>query len=280
MRRRDNMEGGFRSKMSDSHRIFGADRPGPWVVCCDHASNRVPDEVGGGSLGLPPEDMARHIAWDIGAAGVGVALADLLDAPAVLSCFSRLVIDPNRGEDDPTLLMKIYDGTVIPANRNAGVAERELRLARYWRPYRAAVADQLQRPGAILVSMHSYNRQLAGRAPRPWQVGLLSAHDRRLSDPLLELMATDAGFLRFVERVSGAPLCLGDNEPYPGYLPGDVVDAMALTHGRPNTLVELRNDLIETPDQQRAWAAELAPLFHRAAEIAGLLPLPAVGSRT
>lgn len=264
----------------DSHLVTGADRPGPWVVCCDHASNRVPPEVGGGSLGLPEADMGRHIAWDIGAEGVSVALAEALDAPLVASRFSRLVIDPNRGEDDPTLLMKIYDGTVIPANRDAGVPERETRLARYWRPYRAALEREMERSGAILVSMHSFNPQLAGRAPRPWQIGLLSADDRRLSDPLLALMAQDPGFLEFVEQSSGEPLCLGDNQPYPGHLPGDVVDALALRQGRPNVLIEIRNDLIETPDQQRAWALILAPLFRRAAEMAGLIPLSTGGDRS
>ncbi len=85
-------------------------------MTCDHASNAVPRGLGG-SLGLPAEDMARHIAYDVGAAGVSAELARLLDAPALLSRFSRLVIDPNRGEDDPTLLMKLYDGTIIPGNR-------------------------------------------------------------------------------------------------------------------------------------------------------------------
>ncbi len=78
----------------------------------------MPQEIGGGSLGLPEVEMARHIAYDIGARGVTLALAELLDAPAILSCFSRLVIDPNRGEDDPTLVMRLYDGTIVPANRH------------------------------------------------------------------------------------------------------------------------------------------------------------------
>ncbi|MEL6741563.1 MAG: N-formylglutamate amidohydrolase, partial [Planctomycetota bacterium] len=88
--------------------IDGADRPGPWLITCDHATNRVPTSVGGGDLGLPAGDMNRHIAYDIGALGVARALADALDSPVIWSDFSRLVIDPNRGEDDPTLLMKLY----------------------------------------------------------------------------------------------------------------------------------------------------------------------------
>src|SRR6056297_2285545 len=104
--------------------LHGAGRRSRWVISCDHATNTVPPSVGGGDLGLNPPDMERHIAYDVGAAGVTRALADLLDAPAVLSNFSRLVIDPNRGTDDPTVLMKLYDGTVIPANRHADTAEK------------------------------------------------------------------------------------------------------------------------------------------------------------
>ncbi|HAR51092.1 MAG TPA: N-formylglutamate amidohydrolase, partial [Roseovarius nubinhibens] len=112
----------------EPYHIDGADRPSRWLVTCDHAANTVPDFVNGGDLGLPPEDMARHIAYDPGALGVARALAEALNGPMIGSNFSRLVIDPNRGEDDPTLLMKLYDGSIIPANRHAGPAERETRL--------------------------------------------------------------------------------------------------------------------------------------------------------
>ena len=120
--------------------ILGEDRASHWLVICDHATNRVPEAVAGGDLGISLDDMARHIAYDVGAAGVAVRLAERLGAPAILSNFSRLVIDPNRGEDDPTLLMKLYDGTIIPANRHADAAERERRLDLCYRPYHAAVA--------------------------------------------------------------------------------------------------------------------------------------------
>jgi len=124
----------------EPYRILGQDRPSRWLVTCDHAANTVPDFVAGGSLGLTDEDMERHIAYDVGAAGLTEALAELLDAPAILSNFSRLVIDPNRGEDDPTLLMKLYDGSIIPANRHAGPEELERRLDACYRPYHAALA--------------------------------------------------------------------------------------------------------------------------------------------
>lgn len=229
--------------------IDGADRPGRWLVTCDHAANTVPDAVGGGSLGLDAADMGRHIAYDIGAAGVSRALAERLNAPAILSNFSRLVIDPNRGEDDPTLLMKLYDGTIIPANRNADLAEREHRLNLCYRPYHDALAKLSARPATVIVSIHSFTPQLRQRAPRPWQIGVLYAHDARLAHP-------------FMDRLRLHPdLTVGDNEPYSGHLPGDAVDRHALQHGRPNILIELRNDLIADAAGQQAWADRLAPVL-------------------
>ena len=159
------------------YQIIGATRPGRWLVSCDHATNRVPADVAGGSLGIAPEDMARHIAYDLGAAGLTRALAERLDCPAILSDFSRLVIDPNRGEDDPTLVMQLYDGTLIPANRHADAAEVERRLASLYRPYHAAYARlAARRDDTVIVAVHSFTPCLRGRSPRPWQVGVLYSH--------------------------------------------------------------------------------------------------------
>lgn len=241
--------------MSDkAYHILGEGRPGRWLVTCDHASNRVPDWLNHGDLGIAPDDMARHIAWDPGAAGVATALAERLDSPCILSDFSRLVIDPNRGEDDPTLLMKLYDGTIIPANRHAGAEERDRRLDRLYRPYHAAYARlAARRPDTVIVAVHSFTPCLKGRTPRPWELGILYSHrDDRLSRALL------------AELMQQADLCIGDNEPYSGHLPGDAIDRHALSQGRHNTLIELRNDLIATPQAQGAWADRLAPLLVQA----------------
>lgn len=236
--------------------VYGAERPGRWVITCDHAANTVPPFVNGGDLGLAAEDMARHIAYDIGAAGVSLALGEALNSPVICSNFSRLVIDPNRGLDDPTLLMRLYDGSIIPANRRAD--DLQTRIARCYTPYHEALAGLMARQGALLLSMHSFTPQLRGRPPRPWHVGVLSSYDRRLSDALLARLA------------EVADLCVGDNEPYSGHLPGDAVDKHALAHGRPNTLIELRNDLIATPEEQEAWALRLAPLLDAARNDANL----------
>lgn len=232
------------------YQIIGEERAGRWLVTCDHAANTVPDFVQGGSLGLPESEMGRHIAYDIGAAGVARALGEALDSPVILSNFSRLVIDPNRGEDDPTLLMKLYDGTIIPGNRHAGPAELEERLEHCYRPYHAALAAlAARRADTVLLSIHSFTPQLKGRPPRPWQVGILYAADERLTRPL-------------ITRLEQEPdLCVGANEPYGGHLPGDAVERHAILHGRPNALVELRNDLIRDAPDQQAWAARLAPIL-------------------
>ena len=152
-----------------AYEILGEDRDSRFLVTCDHASNLVPPDLGG-TLGLPDADMARHIAYDVGAAGVARALGEALGASVIESRFSRLVIDPNRGEDDPTLLMKLYDGTVIPANRHADAAEKARRLAAYYRPYHAALARlAARREDTVIISVHSFTPQLRGRPARPWR---------------------------------------------------------------------------------------------------------------
>jgi len=238
--------------MSDPYEIIGAERPGPWLVTCDHASNAVPAEVGG-TLGLSEGEMGRHIAWDIGAAGVTRHLAALLGAPAILTRFSRLVIDPNRGEDDPTLVMKLYDGTIVPGNRAVGEAETRRRLDLFHRPYHAAVERLARRrDDTILAAIHSFTPRLIGRNPRPWHVGILHAEDGRLALPLLRRLMAESD------------LCIGDNEPYSGRLDGDSMDRHGIRRGRPHVLIEIRHDLIATPDGQRAWAGRLAPILDAA----------------
>jgi predicted N-formylglutamate amidohydrolase len=235
------------------YHIEGADRGGRFLVTCDHASNTVPPDLGG-TLGLPAEDMRRHIAYDVGALGLARALAASLDSPLIWADFSRLVIDPNRGEDDPTLLMRLYDGSVIPGNRHACAEERGRRLDAYHRPYHRALETLAasRGEGVAIVAVHSFTRQLRGRPTRPWHVGILHAWDARLSDPL-------------IARLEAEPdLTVGRNEPYPGHLPGDSIDRHALKHGRVNTLIELRNDLIESEQAQMHWGARLAPLLEAA----------------
>ena len=226
--------------------IDGAARRGRWVITCDHATNTVPPDVAGGDLGLPEAEMGRHIAYDIGALGVALTLGALLDAPVVASNYSRLVIDPNRGADDPTLIPQLYDGTIIPANRHVNGTERQRRIDTHYDPYHDAIAGQANGRDVIFVAMHSFTPQLKDRPPRPWEVGVLSAQDRRIADPLI-------GHL---DGALDSPV--GDNEPYAGFFPGDSFTRHAHGPGRPNVLLEVRQDLIATQDGQAKWANTLA----------------------
>ena len=223
------------------------------MILCDHASNCVPPFVCDGDLGLTPSDMGRHIAYDIGAAGVSRALGEMLGASVLMSNFSRLVIDPNRGEDDPTLIMRLYDGSVVPANRHLTPDQKRERLDRCYRPYHDKIEAELARlDRPVLISVHSFTPQLRGRAPRPWHIGVLYAHDTRLALPLMQQIA----------RLDD--VCLGDNEPYHGAIVGDTMDRHGLSRGRPHVLIEVRNDLIQTEAGQKAWAGRLAPALQTA----------------
>lgn len=233
-------------------------RDTPVLLLCDHATNIVPQAVGGGHLGISDAEMARHIAYDIGARGLTLALADRLGAPAVLSRFSRLVIDPNRGEDDPTLVMRLYYGTIVPENRRITAEEVARRIRTYHRPYHAAVTaaiDAMLARGVtpVLVAVHSYTPQLRGRGLRPWHVGILWHHDGRLAQPLLARLRAEPD------------LCIGDNQPYSGQLEGDSMSRHGTGRGLAHALIEMRHDLIADPAAQEAWADRLAPMLQEAA---------------
>lgn len=219
----------------------------PALFICDHAANALPPSYG--SLGLPPEQFARHIAWDIGAADVTRALAAHFHAPAVLSRYSRLLIDPNRGADDPTLVMRISDGALIPGNAHIDDAEVEQRTQAYWRPYRDAIAADLDTmTGArapAVISIHSFTPVWRG-APRPWQIGLLWDGDDRIAQPLL------------AEFEKQPDLTVGDNEPYDGALIGDTLYDLGTSRGVAHILIELRQDLIATREGAQHWAERIA----------------------
>lgn len=195
---------------------------------------------------MPASDMGRHIAVDIGALAVARTLGDLLNAPVVSANFSRLVIDPNRGADDPTLIPQLYDGTIIPGNRILPAAERQRRIDALYAPYHDAIARTASTRDITFLAVHSFTPQLAGRPPRPWEIGVLSARDRRIADPLIDALRRDLS----------SPV--GDNAPYAGFFPGDAMSQHAHIPGRPNVILEIRQDLIAEPTGQHHWATLLA----------------------
>lgn len=220
------------------------------LFLCDHASNRVPPDYDG--LGLPAPLFETHIAYDIGAAFVTQALAEAYGAPALMGTASRLVIDLNRGADDPTLVMKLSDGSIVPGNRNADAAEVARRLQRFHAPYHAAIRDQVSRigSGAILVSIHSFTPAWKG-VKRPWEMGVLYGRDARLARPLMKHLAL-GGF------------SVGDNEPYTGALEGDTLDTHGTKTGHVNVLIEIRQDFLSDRQKADAFAVRLKPILDAA----------------
>jgi predicted N-formylglutamate amidohydrolase len=221
------------------------------LILCDHASNAVPADYG--DLGLPAHEFERHIAYDIGAAAVTRSLARRLGAPAILTRFSRLLIDPNRGRDDPTLVMRLSDGAVIPGNARVDLEEVMRRIARFYDPYDAAIAAAIDHALAaghppVIVTVHSFTPVWRGR-PRPWHVGILWDADDRFARPLLDGLRAEEG------------LVVGDNEPYDGALSGDTVDRHGTVRGLANALIEIRQDLIADEAGAEEWAARFATLL-------------------
>jgi predicted N-formylglutamate amidohydrolase len=240
----------IRAEQHDSYRILEGRADAGLILLCDHADNALPPPYG--TLGLAPEQFTRHIAYDIGAGEVTRGLAAALAAPAILTRYSRLLIDPNRGADDPTLIMRLSDGAVIPGNRRLDDAERERRIGLYYAPYHRAIDTVIDRCIAsgvppMLLSIHSFTESWK-ETPRPWHVGVLWNEDVRLARPLLDAFYAEGD------------LIVGDNEPYSGQLEGDCLWQHATCRGLVNALIEIRQDLIRDEAGQQAWARRLSRL--------------------
>lgn len=242
--------------------LFNPGGRAPLLLICDHAGRRVPGWLG--DLGLPEEERARHIGWDIGAADLTYALARRLDAPAVLCHVSRLVIDPNREPRTPSAIPEVSDGTVVPANRDLPPGEVRRRLELSFVPYHRAIARQIaglrRRMGVpAIVSMHSFTREMGGFA-RPWHVGVLWTEDARLARPVIDRLRREPA------------LAVGDNQPYTGWFP--VAYSIPFHAGRtglPHVTFEVRQDLIDTPEGVARWAARIADALRAPLEQPDLL---------
>lgn len=245
--------------------VENADGDARILLICDHASNALPAAYG--SLGLPASELQRHIAYDIGALSVARRVAQRLDAPLVSAQFSRLLIDPNRGLDDPTLVMKLSDGAIIPANRKIdrfnNHEEWQARIDRFYLPYHKAISDALARAqqadiAPLIVSIHSFTPHWRGQA-RPWPIAVLWDKDERFAAHMRDYM----------RRLPAQPL--GDNEPYSGRLKNDTLYRHGTQNGLAHGLVELRQDEIDTVNGQAFWAGHVAAMIEQA------LADPAIG---
>ena len=238
--------------------IERADGASPVLLVCDHASNHLPSRYG--SLGLGADDLLKHFAWDPGALAISRRLSELLDAPLVYGCVSRLCIDVNRDPSDFNSIAETADGVAVPGNAALSTAERERRVAEVYAPFHAALAGLLaQRKGqgirSALVSIHTYAPSLHGIV-RPWHCGVIFACDARMGEALVAGLRAEGG------------LAIGVNEPY---APSDRVYHTMSRHGEDNhnpaVMIEVRHDLVLTADGQSEWAMRLAPLLHRAAHM-------------
>ncbi|MBP2311050.1 N-formylglutamate amidohydrolase [Azospirillum soli] len=228
--------------------VLNPDSESALLLVCDHATRAIPKALD--QLGLTEEQLCRHIAYDIGAAELTKRLAERFGATAVLSGYSRLVIDPNRALDDPTAIPVISDDVIIPGNRALDAAEEQRRVEAIFNPYHAAVAAEVAKRRArgqvpAMVSIHSFTPAMRGVA-RPWHVGVLWDRDPRIPLPMIERLRADGRW------------CVGDNEPYSGRnTAGGTVETHATPAGLPNVLIEVRQDLIAIAEGVALWAGVL-----------------------
>lgn len=224
----------------------------PFLFTCDHYGRLIPRALG--DLGVSASELERHIAWDIGIAGVATRVANALGAHLIAQRYSRLVIDCNRPFTSPGSVPLFSEATTIPGNEGLTADQIEARQREIFQPYHHRIAQALdaraesQMP-TVLVSLHSFTPVYSGIA-RPWHIGTLHQHDTRLPPLLLRLLKQEAG------------LIVGDNEPY---AVSDTTDYTIPVHGEKRGLmttgIEIRQDLIAEEAGQIEWAERLARVF-------------------
>jgi predicted N-formylglutamate amidohydrolase len=231
----------------------------PFVVVCDHATNRLPARYG--TLGLTPVERLSHIAWDPGALAVSRALCVLLDAPLVESTVSRLVIDCNRDIDAPDLIWTLSESTRIAANENLAREERQFRIRHYHSPYHASIETLLEARRhagreTILVCMHSFTPVYHG-VPRPWPIGLIHGTDLGFTQSLFGAL-----------KAEDPALNIGWNEPYAA-LKGVTLtlERHGDARGIDATMIEIRHDEILEPRGVTLWASRIARSLRMAREM-------------
>jgi predicted N-formylglutamate amidohydrolase len=233
-------------------REYNAAGHSPYLFTCDHFGRLIPQILG--DLGLSESELRRHIAWDIGVAGVAETLSNLLDAHLVVQRYSRLVIDCNRPPEVASSIPRISEATTIPGNEGLSNEAAAIRKRAIFDPYHQridTIIDQRlgDRRPTVLVALHSFTPVYAGIA-RPWHIGTLYHRDTQLPPLLLKLLRAEADLL------------VGDNEPY---AVSDETDYTIPVHGEArglvNTGIEIRQDLISDQAGQRQWAERLARIL-------------------
>lgn len=223
----------------------------PFLLTADHAGRVIPRALG--DLGVSEAERARHIAWDIGIAGVAWRLSALLDATAVVQTYSRLVIDCNRDPTVPSAFPVVSEATAIPGNEGLSAGQKAARVEEIFAPYHAAIAALVVARQPLYVALHSFTPVYLGQA-REVQVAVLYNRNKRLSHALAEALRAEGGFV------------VGENEPYQVSDDSDYgVPVHAERHGLDYVELEIRQDLIADDSGQEDWAQRLARLLPRAA---------------
>jgi predicted N-formylglutamate amidohydrolase len=224
----------------------------PFLLTCDHYGRLIPRALG--NLGVPASELMRHIAWDIGIAGVAEQLSKHLDAHLIAQRYSRLVIDCNRPPDVASSIPVLSEATAVPGNEGLSREAAQARRREIFDPYHRRIAQVIDRRlrenmPTVLVSLHSFTPVYAGVA-RPWHIGTLYHRDTRLPALLLQLLHAEVD------------LVVGDNEPY---AVDDTTDYTIPVHGEKrglmNSGIEIRQDLIADQAGETRWADRLARVF-------------------
>ncbi|KIC17019.1 N-formylglutamate amidohydrolase [Leisingera sp. ANG-Vp] len=249
------MQGSDSHAREDAVEVVNRDGAGSVLLLCEHASSHIPDRYNG--LGLRAEDRLSHAAWDPGALSVSLHLSKALDAPLVASRVSRLVYDCNRPPEAASAMPDRSELISVPGNIGLDAAARQERVDTVYSPFCKAVSEivearKLAGLQTVLVTMHSFTPVYFGKE-REVEIGILHDDDTCLADAMLAV--ADALPHRRVER----------NEPYG---PADGVTHSlkihGLAHGLANVMIEIRNDLVGTPEEEEAMAEEMLTLLRPA----------------
>ncbi len=249
------------SPQDTSVEIVNPSGSGAAVLLCEHASADIPGRYA--DLGLSKSARHSHAAWDPGARAVALQIAQALDAPLVAGRVSRLVYDCNRPPEAASAMPERSEAFDIPGNHGLDAAQRQERIDNVYTPFCTA-AQQIIAPrtgrvhATALITIHSFTPVFFGR-PRAVEIGILHDSDSRLADAMLAQAPTALPH-RNIAR----------NQPYSA---SDGVTHSLKLHGQAHGLlpvmIEIRNDLLATPEDVATMADEMLSLLRPALHSVG-----------
>jgi len=233
----------------------------PFVIVCEHAGRRLPASLG--TLGMADEHLARHFMWDIGALELARAIAARLDAPLALQRYSRMICDCNRHWKAESFIPEQGEGIPVPANIDITEAEREQRRAEIWQPFQDGVEAMLDRRAmddqqTLFVTIHSFTPVFFG-VERKMEYGVLFDRNDSLSPALLEVLRARHGD----KALANEPYSMSRDTDYTVPVHGE-------DRGLDSVEIEVRNDLLSSPEEIEARADDLASALRDAAATLGV----------